>query len=327
MARTSVSQAENRGSNPLGATKNFSMLEKFFKFIFWILMIFGTLFYIDFLIQQHKPEFEKTLEPLLTQTKEIKSGIEKLKESAEKEILPPAKQPKKEILIPKPFVKLEKEKAIEGILTKEGIISQTNAQREKFGFKALKESEILNLSAKMKLEDMFEKQYFSHDSPTGETLEDLMKKVNYEYIVVGENLAMGNFENDKEVVEGWMQSPGHRENILNPRYQEIGVAVKEGIFQGKKVWIAVQHFGKPLSACEKPSEETRSQIKKNIAQLKEMEEKLKSLKEEAEKTKDSQKIEEYNLLVSDYNSLLKETLSEIEKYNFEVKKFNECVEK
>jgi uncharacterized protein YkwD len=303
------------------------MLEKFFKFIFWILMIFGTLFYIDFLIQKHKPEFEKTLEPLLTQTTEIKSEIEKLKESAEKEILPPVQEPKKQLLTPKPLVKLEKEKVIEGILTKEEIISQTNAQREKFGLPALKENEILNLSAKMKLEDMFEKQYFSHDSPTGKTLEDLMKKANYEYIVVGENLAMGNFENDKEVVEGWMQSPGHRENILNPRYQEIGVAVKEGIFQGKKVWIAVQHFGKPLSACEKPSEEMRTQIEKNIAQLKKMDEKLKSLKEEAEKTKDPQKIEGYNLLVSEYNSLLKETLSMIGKYNFDVKKFNECIEK
>lgn len=290
-------------------------------------MIFGTIFYIDFLIQQHKPEFEKTLEPFLTQTKEIKSEIEKLKESAEKEILPPVQKPKKQVLTPKPLIKVEKEKVFEGILTKEGIISQTNAQREKFGLPPLKESEILNLSAKMKLEDMFEKQYFSHDSPTGETLEDLMKKVNYEYIVVGENLAMGNFESDKEVVEGWMQSPGHRENILNPRYQEIGVAAKEGIFQGKKVWIAVQHFGKPLLACKKPSEEMRSQIEKNIAQLKEMEEKLKSLKEEAEKTKDPQKIQEYNLLVSDYNSLLKETLSKIEKYNFDVRKFNECIEK
>jgi uncharacterized protein YkwD len=303
------------------------MLEKLFKFIFWTLVIFGTIFYIDFLIQQHKPEFEKTLEPFLTQTKEIKSEIEKLKESAEKEILPPVQKPKKQVLTPKPLIKVEKEKVFEGILTKEGIISQTNAQREKFGLPPLKESEILNLSAKMKLEDMFEKQYFSHDSPTGETLEDLMKKVNYEYIVVGENLAMGNFESDKEVVEGWMQSPGHRENILNPRYQEIGVAAKEGIFQGKKVWIAVQHFGKPLSVCKKPSEEMRSQIEKNIAQLKEMEEKLKSLKEEAEKTKDPQKIQEYNLLVSDYNSLLKETFSKIEKYNFDVRKFNECIEK
>jgi uncharacterized protein YkwD len=327
MARTSASQAEDRGSNPLGATKNFSMLEKFFKFVFWVLVIFGTIFYIDFLIQKHKPEFEKTLEPLLTQTKEIKSELEKLKESAEKEILPPVQKPKKQVLSPKPLIKIEKEKAVEGILTKEGIISQTNAQREKFGLPPLKESEILNLSAKMKLEDMFEKQYFSHDSPTGETLEDLMKKVNYEYIVVGENLAMGNFESDKEVIEAWMQSPGHRENILNSRYQEIGVAVKQGIFQGKKIWIAVQHFGKPLSACKKPSEKMRSQIEKNIAQLKEMEEKLNSLKEEAEKTKDPQKIEEYNLLVSEYNSLLKKTLSMIEKYNFEVKKFNECVEK
>jgi len=304
------------------------MLEKFFKFVFWVLVILGTVYYIDFTIQKYKPEFEKTLEPFLTQTKEVSSEIEKLKESAEKkEILSPVPEPKKQVLTPKPLVKIEKEKVFGEVLTKEGIISQTNARRKKFGLPALRECEILNLTAKMKLEDMFEKEYFSHDSPTGEGLGDLMKKGNYEYIVIGENLAMGNFKNDQEVVEGWMESPGHRENILNSRYQEIGIAVKQGIFQGKKVWIAVQHFGKPLSACKKPSEGTKSQVEKNIAQLKEIEEKLKSLREEAREAKDQQKIQEYNSLVSEYNSLLEEILSAIEKYNLDVKKFNECIEK
>jgi len=303
------------------------MLEKFFKFVFWVLVILGTGYYINFTIQKYKPEFKKTLEPFLTQTEEIKSQIEKLKEFAEKEILPPVPESPKQVLIPEPLVKIEKEKFLGGILTKEGIVAQTNAQREKFNLPTLKENEILNLTARMKLEDMFEKEYFSHFSPTGEGLEDLMKKGNYDYIVVGENLAMGNFENDAEIVKAWMESPEHRENILNPRYQEIGVAVKQGIFQGKKVWIAVQHFGKPLSACEKPSEETRAQIEKKIEELKNFKEKLENLKKEAEKTKDSQKIQEYNELVPEYNSLLKETLSMIENYNLEVKKFNECIEK
>jgi len=291
------------------------------------LVIFWSVYYIDFVIQKYKPEIEKTLEPILTQTKEIKSELEKLKETAEKGTLPPVSKVKKEIITPKPLVKVEKEKVFEGVLTKEGIIAQTNAQREKFNLSPLKENEILNFTANLKLEDMFEKQYFSHYSPTGEGLEDLMKKGNYEYIIVGENLAMGNFESDEALVKSWMESPEHRENILNPRYQEIGVAVKQGIFEGKRVWMAVQHFGKPLSACQKPSEKLKSEIEKNIEKLKELEEKLKILKEEATKTKEPQKIQEYNLLVSEYNSLLEETLSMIEKYNLEVRNFNECVEK
>jgi uncharacterized protein YkwD len=302
------------------------MLKKIFQFLFWLFLIVGTIYYAFLNFKNYNPQFQQISKSFLTQIEEVKSEIKNLREKIEKEIVPPIPEVKREVIAPKPLVKVEKEK-IEGFLTKEGIIEETNIQREKHGLLPLKENEILNSTAKMKLEDIIEKQYFSHYSPEGEGIGDLMGKTNYEYIVVGENLAMGNFENDKEVVEGWMQSPGHRENILNPRYQEIGVAVKEGIFQGKKVWIAVQHFGKPLSACKKPSEEMKSQIEKNIAQLKEMEEKLKSLKEEAEKTKDPQKIQEYNLLVSDYNSLLKETLSMIEEYNFDVKKFNECIEK
>ena len=326
MARTSVSQAENRGSNPLGAT-NILMLEKFLKFLFWFLVIFGTLYYLDLVVKKHSLDFEKILKPFLEQTKEITSEFERLKEKTEKEILPPLSEPKKQVILPKSLIKVERKKELEGILTKEGIIEETNAQREKFGLLPLKESEILNESAKMKLEDMFKKEYFSHYSPTGEGIEDLMKKVNYEYIVVGENLAMGNFENDKEIVKAWMESPEHRENILNERYQEIGVATKQGIFQDKKVWIAVQHFGKPLSACKKPSEEMKSQIEKNIEELKKLEETLKILREEAEKTKDPQKIQEYNLLVSNYNSLLEQTLPMIEEYNFQVKNFNQCIEK
>jgi uncharacterized protein YkwD len=93
---------------------------------------------------------------------------------------------------------------------------------------------------------MFENQYFAHESPTGEKVSDLAKKFGYDFLLIGENLAMGNFSSDEDLVLAWMESPGHRENILNEKYQEIGVAVKKGIFEGKEVWIAVQHFGLPF---------------------------------------------------------------------------------
>ena len=58
-----------------------------------------------------------------------------------------------------------------------------------------------------------------------------------------------------------MASPGHRANILNSRFIDIGVAVKEGEYQGKETWLAVQEFGEPLSDCPSPSTDLRFQLK------------------------------------------------------------------
>ena len=57
----------------------------------------------------------------------------------------------------------------------------------------------------------------------------------------------------------WMNSPGHRANILNPHFQEIGVAVGKGMYEGHETWIAVQSFGMPLSAC--PASDANLKIK------------------------------------------------------------------
>ncbi|MHB8111125.1 MAG: CAP domain-containing protein [Syntrophorhabdaceae bacterium] len=61
---------------------------------------------------------------------------------------------------------------------------------------------------------------------------------------LGENIAKGWYLNDKEIVDGWMQSPGHRKNILNRDYTDIGVAIIKGTFDGIECMIGVQVFGK-----------------------------------------------------------------------------------
>ena len=132
-------------------------------------------------------------------------------------------------------------------LSKDGIIKWTNYQRKKFRIPPLKENPILNKSAKLRLEDMFKYEYFGHVSPKGAKLEDFIKKAGYEYVIIGENLAKGNFKSSKEVIEILMKSSKHRKNILEKEYKEIGVALKKGIFKGEKLWIVVQHFGRPLS--------------------------------------------------------------------------------
>ena len=65
---------------------------------------------------------------------------------------------------------------------------------------------------------------FEHTSPSGVDPGKLVQSYGYDYIVAGENLILGNFSSEKEVVQDWMNSPGHRANILNGSYKRTGVA-------------------------------------------------------------------------------------------------------
>ncbi len=225
-----------------------------------------------------------------------------------------------------PLVVIERE-GIEGKLIQAEIIKWTNYQRTKNGLPTLKENSKLNLTAQKKIEDMFNYQYFAHESLQGEEVADLARKNNYQFLVIGENLAMGNFVNDESLVEAWMNSPGHRENILSKNYHEIGVAAKKGLFDGKSIWLAVQHFGLPESACPKPDEEKKLLIEENQDKLKIMENLLIKLKAEIDnkKTVKDSIYQEYNDLVEKYNQLLTEVELSIEQYNNQVNFFNQCL--
>ena len=242
-----------------------------------------------------------------------------------------AKLAEKEIFTPSPLRAEEEKEIPQVILSQQGVIEWTNTQREKYGLSALEENSKLNTMAQAKIEDMFQNQYFSHYSSLGEGVGDLAKNFDYEFLVIGENLALGNFQNDESLVEAWMASPGHRENILSPTYQEIGVAVQKGIFEGKTVWLAVQHFGLPLSACLQPSELVRLQIEKNQQELEELQRLLLEVQAELGTIRPKwgsnyqQKLEEYNSLVERYNNLLTENKTLINQYNAQIQQFNQCV--
>lgn len=224
-----------------------------------------------------------------------------------------------------------KEENPEAFLTPAGVIQWTNIQREKYGLPPLKENLRLNVSAEAKIYDMFENQYFSHDSPSGAGVGDLVANVGYEFIAIGENLALGNFKNDQILVQGWMDSLGHRENILNSNYQEIGVGVRKSVFEGESTWLAVQHFGMPLSACFQPNEQLTVEVKANQNQIKQLQNTLDSLQREIQSMRPKrgsvyeQKIEQYNALVEEYNILVNETKALISEYNSQIKLFNDCV--
>jgi uncharacterized protein YkwD len=282
-------------------------------FLIFIVILGGVFFFwediLDFYLELSLklPQIEKGFSNSLVKEQE-----------AEKQIStpPPLRATKED---PQPF------------LTQAGVIWWTNVQREKEGLPPLKENAKLNLSAELKIQDMFAKQYFSHYSPLGEGVNNFVESVGYEFIAIGENLALGNFQNDQALIQGWMDSPGHRENILSARYQEIGVAVLKGTFEGKSIWLAVQHFGLPLSACPLVDEELKAEIETNQEQIKELQKTLELLEVKIRTIRPrwgpvyNQAIEEYNSLVSQYNELVKETEILINKYNYQVILFNECV--
>ncbi|OGI72056.1 hypothetical protein A3J61_01625 [Candidatus Nomurabacteria bacterium RIFCSPHIGHO2_02_FULL_38_15] len=209
------------------------------------------------------------------------------------------------------------------------IIEYTNAERQKNGLEPLMFNTKLTTSATFKAGDMNTLQYFEHESPSGVDISDLAKKFNYEYITIGENLAMGNFESDQTLVDAWMNSPGHRANILNPKYTQIGVGLVTGTWDGIHVWYAVQHFGKPLSSCPTINKNLKSVVDKNQIEISNMQKTLGLQKTQIEQAGSGNQdytllVSSYNELVNKYNLLVGETKTNINIYNAEIKAFNDC---
>lgn len=220
----------------------------------------------------------------------------------------------------------------QSFLTKNGIVYWTNIHREENGLAPLSENEKLNAAADLKLQDMFEGQYFEHVSPAGIGITFFLEEADYAYIISGENLALGDFEDDENVVQSWMESPGHRKNILNERYQEIGVAAKREMFEGGETWLAVQVFGLPLSSCSQPDETLKTRIESYSVQLESLQVKIEALKTEIEGIYPKRgptynaKIREYNDYVNQYNNLVTKVKAMVLEYNAQVQVFNSCVE-
>jgi uncharacterized protein YkwD len=162
------------------------------------------------------------------------------------------------------------------------IIYWTNYYRAQNGLKALTTNTTLAKAAQGKVDDMFKNQYFEHVSPAGVTPSELVSSFGYSYKVTGENLALGDFVNEKELVDAWMSSPGHRANILNKDYTEIGVASGLGKYQDRELtWLSVQEFGKPLPNCNKPNESTLNSINSKKAELESLNKQIASLSQNA----------------------------------------------
>ncbi len=122
------------------------------------------------------------------------------------------------------------------------VIRLTNEKRTAAGLSPLSENGSLSQAALAKGNDMLAKSYWAHFAPDGTSPWKFFNDFGYKYRYAGENLAR-DFSNPEGAVSAWMNSPTHRDNILNGNYKEIGIGVVEGNLGGVETTIIVQFFG------------------------------------------------------------------------------------
>lgn len=131
--------------------------------------------------------------------------------------------------------------------TDDGLLKNTNDMRAAEGLSPLSYNLVLDAAAQAKAEDMAAKNYWSHKTPEGNEPWVFIDKNEYAYRKAAENLAFG-FATSKSTVAGWMNSPGHRANILDPDLKEVGfgiVNVPDYQGQGPET-VVVAMYGQPL---------------------------------------------------------------------------------
>lgn len=108
-----------------------------------------------------------------------------------------------------------------------------NAERRAHGLAALRQNRRLTLAGRRHARDMVRTRYFAHDSRSGREFDDRILRTGYARggrALLGENLAYGTgrYSTPRRIMRGWMESPGHRANILRREFREIGIAVVRG---------------------------------------------------------------------------------------------------
>lgn len=129
-----------------------------------------------------------------------------------------------------------------GVIATSTIISLTNGDRISLGLPALRADAALEAAAQMKADNMAAQGYFAHNTPDGKNPWYWFKKAGYAFLYAGENLAI-RFSTPAAIEKAWMASPGHRRNIVNGNYSDIGVGIAYGTYQGSATAFVVELFG------------------------------------------------------------------------------------
>ncbi|MDP2629325.1 MAG: CAP domain-containing protein [Candidatus Harrisonbacteria bacterium] len=142
------------------------------------------------------------------------------------------------------------------------LVDLANENRQENSLSNLAINPLLEQAARLKAEDMAKQGYFAHNSPEGLSPWYFFALAGYNYAYAGENLAM-DFNDSEAVDDAWMASDGHRANILNADFSEIGIAAAEGMINGRKTTFVVQMFGRPrtgvVALAEPAAQESKAQ--------------------------------------------------------------------
>lgn len=123
------------------------------------------------------------------------------------------------------------------------MLAEVNALRRKARAPALRMNPALQKAAQAHAQDMLDRGFFAHESPSNTTVRERATKAGYKWRNIGENIAEGQKSVD-EVMTTWMNSPGHRQNMLEPRFRELGIGLVTGKGRdGEYRVIWVQNFG------------------------------------------------------------------------------------
>lgn len=123
----------------------------------------------------------------------------------------------------------------------------SNTQRTNNGIAALGLNGALSQAATAKAQHMFANNYWAHTAPDGTSPWTFISNAGYSYTIAGENLAK-NFSTSAGVVNGWMNSPSHRANVLKAGYTEVGYGVVNGTLQGEQTTLVVALYAAPYVA-------------------------------------------------------------------------------
>jgi hypothetical protein len=150
-------------------------------------------------------------------------------------------------------------------MTSGGLLSGTNVQRTQNGLGSLSLNSSLSQAAQAKANDMVARNYWSHTTPDGQEPWTFINKTGYAYQAAGENLAYG-FSTSGDTITGWMNSPGHRANILNGNYREVGFGIANGAnYQGEEETVVVAMYAQPVAPITKASPIAKAPVQRSAA--------------------------------------------------------------
>jgi uncharacterized protein YkwD len=118
--------------------------------------------------------------------------------------------------------------ALASDITRASVVAVMNEYRAEHHLPPLREDLRLDAAADDRMRDMEDQGYWAHESPDGRSPFTWLEPQGYQYHYAGENLATG-FETTELLVAGWMESPGHRDNILSPHFEDCGIAIIDGL--------------------------------------------------------------------------------------------------